>query len=117
MRKKTILDKKVIDRLIRKYQTTFKKEAGVTISLRRKIHSVSTKICWKVENCSKVRQNNLFRNNQCQLHKTLGERKNMGQNQTPNPMEGTNFWSKIWSIEQIHNNGVSLLCEVNKGKE
>ena len=41
----------------------------------------------------------------------------MGQNQTPNPMEGTNFWSKIWSIEQIHNNGVSLLCEVNKGKE
>ena len=64
LRKGTILAKKVMDQLNRKYQVLKKGSVTVATLLKQKIHSGSTKIRWYVNSCTKVRQNNLFRNNQ-----------------------------------------------------
>ena len=64
LRKGTILAKKVMDQLNRKYQVLKKGSVAVATLLKQNIHSGSTKIRWYVSSCTKVRQNNLFKNNQ-----------------------------------------------------
>ena len=110
LRKGTILAKKVMDQLNRKYQVLKKGSVTVATLLKQKIHSGSTKIRWYVNSCTKVRQNNLFRNNQSQLYKELGGRAKLGQ--APNCKEATKFWSGIWSVQKRHDEDATWLGEV-----
>ena len=49
----------------RRYQVVKKRTVAVSLLLKRKVQSGSKKI-WFVENCTKVRQNTLLKNNQRQ---------------------------------------------------
>lgn len=102
--------KKVMDRLNRKYQVVQKGLVALATLLKQKIHSWSTKIRWYVDNCAKVRQNNLFKNNQSQLYKKLGGRTKLGQ--TPNGEKAAEFWSGILSVEKRHDEDATWLGEV-----
>ena len=110
LRKGTILVKKVMDQLNRKYQVLKKDSVAVATLLKQKIHSESTKIRWYVNSCTKVRQNNLFKNNQSQLYKELGGRAKLGL--APNGEEATKFWSGIWSVQKRHDEDTTWLGEV-----
>lgn len=112
MRKGTTLGRKVLDRLKRKYQVVEKGTVAVAALLKGKIQSGKTKIRWYVNNCTKVRQNNLFKNNQSQLYKELGGRARSGPTEAPNAGEATRFWSEIWSVEKKHNEDASWLGDV-----
>ena len=99
-----------MDQLNRKYQVLKKGSVAVATLLKQKIHSGSTKIRWYVNSCTKVRQNNLFKNNQSQLYKKLGGRAKLGQ--APNGDETTKFWSGIWSVQKKHDEDATWLGEV-----
>ena len=60
-----------MDRLNRKYQVLKKGSVAEATLLKQNILSGSSKIWWYVDSCTKVRQNNLFNNNQSQLYKEL----------------------------------------------
>ena len=109
LRKGTIA-KKVMDQLNRKYQVIKKGSVAVATLLKQKIHSGSTKIRWYVNSCTKVRQNNLFKNNQSQWYKELGGRAKLGQ--IPNGEEATKFLSGIWSGQKRHDEDATWLGEV-----
>ena len=76
IRRGVLNDRKIINELNRKYQVTEKGTLSICTLLKRKIESGSTKIRWYIDNCAKVRQNNLFKNNQSQLYKELGGKAN-----------------------------------------
>ena len=63
MKMGTLLGRKVMDQLNMRYQVVVKGTVVVSSLSKRKIHSGSTKIWWFVDNCTKVRQNSLFKNN------------------------------------------------------
>lgn len=102
----------VMNRLIRKYQVVEKGVVAVATLLKGKIKSGSSKIKCYVDSCTKVRQNNLFKNNQRQLYKELGGKANLGPTEAPDAEEATKFWSGIWSVEKNHNADASWLGEV-----
>ena len=91
--------------LERRYELTEKGTLAVSTLLKGKIQSASTKIRQHVEKVLRLRQNNLFRNNQSQLYKELNGTKNgnSGTTETPNATESREFWSKIWSVKKEHN--------------
>ena len=67
-----------------------------------------------MDSCTRVRQNNLFKNNQSQLYKELGGRRNLGPTEAPDASEATKFWSGIWSVDETHNEQASWLGEVRE---
>ena len=99
-----------MDQLNRKYQVLKKGSVAVATLLKQKIHSRSIQIRWYVNSCTKVRQNNLFKNNQSQLYKELGGRAKLSQ--APNGEEATKFWSGIWSVQKRHDEDATWLGEV-----
>ena len=80
-----------MDQLNRRYVVEKGTIIVVSSMLKRKIQSGSTNIRWFVDNCMKVRQNTLFKNNQSQLYKELGGKANSGLTQVPNAREVTRF--------------------------
>lgn len=112
LRRGTVLGKAVMDRLNRKYQVVEKGALTVTTMLKRKVQSGSMKIRWYLDNCTKVRQNTLFKNNQSQLYKELGGRAQNEPAQTPDAEASTQFWKGIWEVEKRHNEGAAWLGEV-----
>ena len=64
LRKGNAMADRIRERLDRKYGLTEKGTLFVSTLLENKIHSGSTKIRWYLEANQRVRQNNLFRNNQ-----------------------------------------------------
>ncbi|KXJ09544.1 hypothetical protein AC249_AIPGENE24002, partial [Exaiptasia diaphana] len=68
-RKGMVLRSKVMDRLVRRYDIIEKGAVTVAALLRGKIQSGSLKIRGYVDSFTRVRQNNLFKNNQSQLYK------------------------------------------------
>ena len=115
LRKGTMLRKKVMDLLNRRYQIVEKGTVSVCTLLKGKIQSGKLKIRWYLDNCVKVRQNTLFKNNQGQLYKELGGSANKEPMEAPNAEDATQFWSNIWSVEKRHNEEASWLGEV-KGR-
>jgi hypothetical protein len=109
-----VVTREMMDRLKRKYDHVKKGTTAVVTMLRQKIQSGKTKIRWYVNSCKKVRQNNLFKNNQSQLYKELGKTENIRGNEVPKAEEATIFWKGIWSVEKEHNNDASWLDDVRK---
>ena len=114
IRRGVLNDRKIINELNRKYQVTEKGTLSICTLLKRKIESGSTKIRWYIDNCAKVRQNNLFKNNQSQLYKELGGKANRAQSQSPNAEEATRFWSGIWSDKKVHKVNASWIDGVRE---
>ena len=66
--------------------------------LKRNIQSGSKQIRWFVDNCTKVRQKILFKNNQSQLYKEFGGKANFRPIQAPNAGKVTRFWNSTWLV-------------------
>ena len=66
-----MLGRKVMDRLKRRYQVVEKVMVAVILLSKRKIQPGSMKLRRLVHNRTKVRENNLLKNNQSQLYKEL----------------------------------------------
>ena len=111
LRKGTVLSKKIMDELNKRYQVVEKGTLSVLSLLKRKVKAGGLKIKGYVDNCAKVRQNILFKNNQRQLYKELGGKNNAnnGPMETPDAEEATSFWHNIWSKEEMHRNDASWL--------
>ena len=105
---------KVKEGLDRKYGLVENGTIHVSTLLKSKIHSGSTKIRWYLEANMRVRQNNLFRNNQSQLYKELGSAARSGSNSAPKAEEAKEFWSVIWSVEKVHDSDASWLGDVKR---
>jgi len=86
-------------------------ERGYRSVVTFKVKAASSKIKSFVESNLKLRQNNLFQNNQSQLYKELGSKGNY-INETPNKTEATAFWSNIWAEEGDFNEDASWLREI-----
>lgn len=114
LRKGTSLSKQVMDELNRKYQVVEKGTLSVLALLKRKIKAGSLKIKGYVDNCMKVRQNNLFKNNQSQLYKELGGKTDNSPVEAPDAKVATQFWKNIWSREEIHTKDASWLGYVKE---
>ena len=86
IRKGSVLGKKMKDRLKSKYLYQVVKKGTVAVSslLKRKFQPGHTKIWQFLDNCRKVRQNTLFKNNQSQLNKELEGNANVKPTQAPN---------------------------------
>ena len=92
-RRGSVLERKVTDHLIKRYQVVKKGKVAVSLFLKRKIQSGSSKNLVVVDNCAKVRLSTLFKNNQSQLFNELRGKANAGPTQAPNGREQTRFWS------------------------
>ena len=115
--KGTAVVRRIRERLERKYGLTEKGTLSVSALLKNKIHSGSTKIKWYVEANQRVRQNNLFKNNQNQLYKELGNGAGQSNNASPNAEEAKEFWSNIWAVNKEHDKKASWLNGVKKEME
>jgi hypothetical protein len=81
---------------------------------KSKIHGGSTKVRCYLDKVFRLRQNNLFKNNQSQLYKKLNGISRNGNNTQPNAAESKEFWSKIWSVEKEHDRDASWLGTVRR---
>ena len=114
IRNGTEVGRKVRDYLDGRHGMVDRGALAVSRFLKDKIRAASTKIKWFVGNCVKLRQNNLFKNNQKQLYKELSGDPNPGNSSTPNATESRELWSGLWSVDKQHREDAPWMRDVNR---